>query len=304
MSIYNLKNRYAKPEAYYALNLTEFHMSAHSHTRCEIMYIVSGNCVVYVNDEVINLEKNKFIFIDQDVSHYLYVRSNSPCTILNLEFSCSPEKSSIDLNELFENCEAFRRFIENKEEFVVLNDNGKVEFALKDLISELENKNVNDQFLLRILFFRMLVEFTRSSNQDAYFTGILYLKKAKNFIKQHLNEDLSVEMIATHTGINHSYLQTLFSRQFHCGIIAYVNRLRMEHAAFLLNNSSINITDMAFYLGFNSRQHFGYTFAKHYKMSPQQYRKLKGQNIIANTGTGQWFADENGDFNNLVKFNK
>jgi AraC family transcriptional regulator, melibiose operon regulatory protein len=300
MSIYDLQNRYAKPEAFYALNLTEFQMSAHSHNRCEIMYIVSGSCVVSAKDEIINLKENQFIFLDQNVSHCLNIKSTSPCTILNLEFSCRPGKAGIDLKELWDNSEAYRRFVVNKEEFLVLNDNGKVGYALKDLISELEKQSTSDQFLLGILFLRMFIEFSRASAQADHFMGILHLKKALKYISQHLYEDLSVEMIAAHVGINHTYLQTLFSRQFHCGIIAYVNKLRMEHAAFLLNNCSMNITDMAFHLGFNSRQHFGYTFEKHYKMSPQQYRKLKGHNISTDTGMGQWYADDNGDFSNQV----
>lgn len=300
MSIYNINNRYARPEAFYALNLTEFQMAPHSHNRCEIMYVLSGSCMVTVKEEVITLKENQFIFLDQNVSHCLFIKSSPPCSILNLEFSCSPSKVGIDLKEMLDNSDAYRRFIDGKEEYLVLNDNGKVGYALKDLISELERKESGDQFLLRILFYRMLAEFTRVIGQDGHYMGSLHLRKAQRYIRKHLYEDLNVEMIAEYTGINHTYLQTLFSKQFNCGIIAYVNKLRMEHAAFLLNNSSMNITDMAFHLGFNSRQHFGYVFRKHYNMSPQQYRKLKGQNIKADTGDGQWYADENGYFSKQV----
>lgn len=304
MSIYQQQNRYVRIEAFYALTLTEFEMSPHCHNRCEIMYIVSGSCTVSVKDKALPLEKNQYIFLDQNVPHCLYIRSDSPCTILNLEFSCRPENSSIDLKELQDHCESYRRFIQEKEEFFIRSDNGKAGYALKDLISELEKKSTDNQYLLRILFLRMFIEFTRSSSADSLHTGILHVKKAQKFIHEHLYEDLNVEMIAEHAGINHTYLQTLFSTQFGCGIIAYVNRHRIEHAAFLLHNSSMNITDIAFFLGFHSRQHFGYTFEKHFAMSPKQYRKLKGQNITADTGAGQWHADENGDFSSQVPLKK
>ncbi len=302
MSIYNINNRYARPEAFYALNLTEFQMPPHSHNRCEIMYVVSGSCTVSVKEELIALRKNQFIFLDQNVPHYLYIKSDTPCAILNLEFSCSPSpnEGGIDLNEMHIGSEAYRRFISSKEEFLVLNDNGKVGYAIKDLISELENKKSSDMFLLQLLFFRMLAEFSRSIGQDGHYPGSLHLRKAQRFINEHLYEELNVEMIAEFTGINHTYLQTLFSKQFNCGIIAYVNKLRMEHAAFLLNNSSMSITDVAFHLGFNSRQHFGYIFEKHYNMSPKQYRKLKGQNLKADTGGVQRYADETGQFKESI----
>lgn len=302
MSIYNINNRYARPEAFYALNLTEFQMPPHSHNRCEIMYVVSGSCTVSVKEEPIALKKNQFIFLDQNVPHCLYIKSDTPCAILNLEFSCSPSpnEGGIDLNEMHIGSEAYRRFISSKEEFLVLNDNGKVGYAIKDLISELENKKSSDMFLPQLLFFRMLAEFSRSIGQDGHYPGSLHLRKAQRFINEHLYEELNVEMIAEFTGINHTYLQTLFSKQFNCGIIAYVNKLRMEHAAFLLNNSSMSITDVAFHLGFNSRQHFGYIFEKHYNMSPKQYRKLKGQNLKADTGGVQRYADETGQFKESI----
>lgn len=302
MSIYNINNRYARPEAFYALNLTEFQMPPHSHNRCEIMYVVYGSCTVSVKEEMIALKKNQFIFLDQNVPHCLYIKSGIPCTILNLEFSCSPSpnEGGIDLSEMHIGSEAYRRFISSKEEFLVLNDNGKVGYAIKDLISELENKKSSDMFLLQLLFFRMLVEFSRSIGQGGHYPGSLHLRKAQRFINEHLYEELNVEMIAEIAGINHTYLQTLFSKQFNCGIIAYVNKLRMEHAAFLLNNSSMSITDVAFHLGFNSRQHFGYIFEKHYNMSPKQYRKLKGQNLKADTGGVQRYADETGQFKESI----
>ncbi len=74
----------------------------------------------------------------------------------------------------------------------------------------------------------------------------------------------------------------------------YINNQRLERAQFLLKNSSMNIVDIAFEAGFNSRQHFGYTFQKKYRLSPKQYRKLKGQNIAADTGKWQKSLRENG----------
>ncbi|MFQ7419873.1 MAG: helix-turn-helix domain-containing protein [Blautia massiliensis (ex Durand et al. 2017)] len=48
----------------------------------------------------------------------------------------------------------------------------------------------------------------------------------------------------------------------------------MEQAAFLLCNSTLHITDIAFSSGYNSRQHFAHTFEKFYHMSPSRYRSL------------------------------
>lgn len=106
----------------------------------------------------------------------------------------------------------------------------------------------------------MLLELSRCLYQGQSTTGALYLKKACDYIRKNLTEELRIPEIARYAGINKSYLQSLFSRQMHCTITDYINRKRLEQAAFLLINSSLTITDIAFHTGYNSRQHFAATF--------------------------------------------
>lgn len=298
MSIYEKENCYGTIHAYYALNLSEFNMKSHCHNQCEIMYLISGtNCRITIEDVSYELAENEFVFIDQNIKHSLYVEKGSPCSILNLEFTCSPTPADINLQEIGSKSLAFSKFIVGKHQSLLLHDTKKMGYALKDLISELEHREEDSTFMIHILFTRILLELGNCYSNDKKASGAIYLKKAGAYIQDHLYEELNVTAIAKYVGINHAYLQTLFSSQYHCGIIAYVNRLRMEHASFLLRNSRMSITDMAFYLGYNSRQHFGYTFLQHFKMSPQNYRRLHGQTIAIDTGGAQQMKDANGTFN-------
>lgn len=296
MSIYDTRNRYATPIAYYALHLSEFHLTSHAHDQCEIMYLVSGKCTVSVRDQSISLKERQYIFIDQNVPHGLTIEPETPCTILNLEFTCRPEKGCSDLADLTQNSVEFSDFIERKEAWSVLYDSGKVNYAMKDLIDEMEKEDLRDMYLLDLLFRRMLIEVTKKSFDDPPQIGIRHLRKAKAFIHENLFADLDVGMISEHVRLNHSYLQALFAKHMNCGIMTYVNRLRMDHASFLLKNSNMCVTDMAFHLGYNSRQHFSMTFEKRFGMSPKQYQKLNSQNIKADTGVAQRTATTAGRF--------
>ena len=66
----------------------------------------------------------------------------------------------------------------------------------------------------------------------------------------------------------------------------------MERAEFLLVNSSMKITDIAFSTGYNSRQHFGHTFEKYYGMSPLQYRKLHSRTLVPDTEKKQYILGD------------
>lgn len=293
MSIYHAKNRYAHSVAYYALNLDSFDMTDHRHNRCEIMYLVDGTCTVVVDGTPLLLHSKQFVFLDQQIPHRLEIEPSTPCTLLNYEFSCSDRRSGTDLVDLAAHSEAFQHFLDGRARYLLLYDRGKLGYALKDLIGELEQNN-EDDYLLSLLFCRMFIELTKCSSTDSTLTGITYLKQARKYITEHFAEDISVAEVAHAVGINHSYLQVLFSKQFGCGIMTYVNNQRMDRATFLLKNSNMNVTDIAFEVGFNSRQHFGYTFEKRFAMSPKQYRKLNGQNIQTDTGTYQHMLAEDG----------
>ena len=77
MSIYYADNRHANVEAYYGAQIREFHMGLHSHPRCEIMYVVDGECWVEARERREKLGQKNFVFLDQLVPHSLNVDSLS-----------------------------------------------------------------------------------------------------------------------------------------------------------------------------------------------------------------------------------
>lgn len=296
MSIYEKQRRYALPAAYYAVRLREFSMTAHAHDRCEIMYVSRGECMISSGGSEYPLRERQFIFLDEDVPHCLHIATGRPCTMLNLEFSCRPSPPGTDLRELVENSAGFRAFLARREPLLVATDTGKAGYALKDLIGALEDRAAPDRYLQNLLFLRALLEVAKCPTREERAADMPHIGKALRFIGENLFEDLSVGAVAAHVGLNATYLQTLFSRRFGCGIMAYINGQRLDHACFLLKNSDSSIVDIAFRLGYNSRQHFGYLFQRRYGMSPGHYRSLQGQDMTVSTGIYQLEADPDGKF--------
>ncbi len=282
MSIYPSSHRYLHSVAYYAMFLPSFSMQAHRHDHCEIMYLVNGSCTIDIGVKQLTLKPKQFVFLDSGVPHCLTVSPDSGgCTLLNYEFRCSADQTGIDFTT-FAKSAIFLQFVTANAPFVYWEDRANLGYALKDLIAELETPKPDD-FLLSLLCNRVLFELCRAQQKQGNATGITYLKKAKQYIDEHFCEELDVGQIADHVGLNHSYLQTLFAKEFGCGLMRYVNHQRMERATFLLKNTDLSIIDIAFHVGFNSRQHFGYTFEKRFGMSPKQYRNRFAKAPFADT---------------------
>ena len=97
--IFQDSSRYFHISAFYALSLPYYHMEHHTHSSYEIMYITSGSCRVFCMDEEQDMEfplkSGQFIFIRPGIPHRLEIPDGFPCSILNLEFSLTPEKSPV-----------------------------------------------------------------------------------------------------------------------------------------------------------------------------------------------------------------
>lgn len=61
---------------------------------------------------------------------------------------------------------------------------------------------------------------------------------------------------------------------------AYVNRIRMEHAARLLAGSDDTISDIALACGLENLSHFYRVFRDHYSMTPRRYRRRHQMEIV------------------------
>lgn len=312
MSLFEIRNPYIAITAFYALNLPEYSMHPHSHPPCEIMYVTKGSCLIHVNNQEFRLKEQQFIFLSADILHQLTIPQGRPCSILNLEFSCLRSETGICLSGLFAESPAFAGFCRHPGEYFIGNDTDHLGYSLKDLINQLRNgipfknvmQNPSDSYtpdqicLIRLLFQRMMLELSKCVLNHNKNTGMLYLRRAQDYISSHLTEEIRVPQLAEHAGINKSYLQSLFSRHMNCTITDYINQKRLEHAAFLLVNSSLSVTDVAFQSGYNSRQHFGSTFEKYYNISPRAYRQLHGKDMNPSTGDKYYYMGEDGKWAN------
>lgn len=272
-----------KIAAYYAQRLPSFEMTAHIHDRYEYMYAVDRECEVTVAGDAVTLRPREFIFLSPGVPHSLLVRPERPCLLLNLEFCCTAQGSGPDLAELAARDSDFARFWAEGRPYRLLSDTERVCFALKDLIGELE-RGGESGCMLSILTARLLIETARCRTHTGK-TGVVYVNRAKAYIAENFDQDLTVGQVAAQAGVNPSYLQLLFSRHLGCGIMTYVNNLRLDRACFLLKNSGRSVTDIAFEAGFNSRQQFGYRFEKRFGQSPREYRRLSARSLEVDTKT-------------------
>lgn len=99
------------------------------------------------------------------------------------------------------------------------------------------------------------------------------INKAKQYINEHLSEDVSVASIASSLYITPNYLSRLFKRVTGEGCNEYIVRKRIEKAKILLETTNLKTYKIAMSVGYNDTNYFSLAFKKSTGMSPTKYRE-------------------------------
>ena len=121
----------------------------------------------------------------------------------------------------------------------------------KDKMEQIEVKGNNDQLMNRIM----------------------------KSINEHISDpDFNVESLAEDVGISRAQLHRKMKEITGISTGEFIRNLRLEQAARLISEQKINVTQVAYAVGFNNQTHFSTVFRKRYGMSPTEYAKKEHNN--------------------------
>lgn len=117
--------------------------------------------------------------------------------------------------------------------------------------------------------------YSRSWHPDA--RALLRMAETITHLETHYREPVR---LATLAGIARMSPRS-FLRAFHAATgstpIAYLLQLRLQHAARLLRQSDMTITEIAFATGFNDSNYFTRQFRQRFRISPRQWRQQRAR---------------------------
>lgn len=99
------------------------------------------------------------------------------------------------------------------------------------------------------------------------------------YIKNNIEESLSLKSIADYCGYNPTYLSRKFKKVYGINLNKFILEMRLTVAANYLENSNKTLSEISEDLNFSSQSHFQNTFKMVYQITPMAYRKSKKQEI-------------------------
>ncbi len=185
------------------------------------------------------------------------------------------DKNLAFLNEYYPNLEngkewklEFDRyhFANNKE--LAASINRLISISMEDSLE----KDALADLSLKFLLMRIIQTQNLAIAQEKILHSNHQLVGVIHFIQNNLTKIISVEDLAKEAGMSKSVFFAKFKKHLGQTPVEYILKERINHAKSLLQDTSLNITDICYQSGFNNMNYFIKQFKKLEGITPKQYR--------------------------------
>lgn len=232
-----------------------------------LIYCTDGEGWVEVDGKRQVVRKNEYIIISAHTPHKYGANNQNPWSIYWIHFTGNKshilinhpnEKIAIDLsaNSRFKDRILLFEEIYNNLEMGYSKDN--LEYANICLWHMLGSLRYLSQF-------RKIKEISSSDR----------ITKSITYMREHLNEKLSLDDLAIHVNLSVSQYCSLFKKKTSRSPLDYLTHLRIQKASRLLDFSDLKINSIANLVGYADPFYFTRVFSKIMGKSPKAYRNLK-----------------------------
>ena len=103
--------------------------------------------------------------------------------------------------------------------------------------------------------------------------NIGHMENSMNYILGHLEENLTLDVLAKEAGMSRSYYSTMFKTLNGVSVWNYIMHQRISKAQYMLEESDASIIEISEKCGFSSISNFNRAFKKITQKTPREYRK-------------------------------
>ncbi len=102
------------------------------------------------------------------------------------------------------------------------------------------------------------------------------INKVQTYVLAHLEEDFSVERMASLAGMSARHFARLFSRDVQMTPMEFLQHARIDRARSLLESTDLPLKTVAYRAGLGSTRHMRFLFSEKLGLTPIQYRQQFG----------------------------
>ncbi len=253
----------------------DFRAVSHWHDDLEFILILDGQMSYDVNCEHVSLQTGEGIFVNSRCFHYGYSDTHTECHFICILLS----PSLLSSNEYFV-CNFLNPLLQNVHfPYQKLTPASPWQNLILHELSALSEANFDKlrPFLIMQRYSHildLLSENMCSFSHDIQNTDdIQSLTAMIGYVQKNYQNKLLIRDISSAGNCCKTKCTSLFQKYLSVSPMSYLNNYRLEKGNYLLRNTAMSITDIAYACGFSSTSYFCELFHKHYNITPGTYRK-------------------------------
>ena len=221
------------------------------------LYVKEGQITLEQDDKIVIAKSGELLLIDCYKAHKYYCDSYAKTLWVH-----------------FDGCESgawLKEICSSKGQKLKANT-GCVEGLIKIIDGV---KNGENELNLSESVYSFLCQLLIAKNQEEQTINYEWIGNAVRYIKENLENDITVEDMAKEVHLSSSYFAKTFKQATGVSPYDYLLNLRIEKAKELLIKTNLPISIVASRCGFNSESNFIFAFKKCVSYSPLKFRKTK-----------------------------
>ncbi|MBP9984921.1 MAG: response regulator, partial [Prevotella sp.] len=148
-------------------------------------------------------------------------------------------------------------------------------FSMEELHILIDNL-VDNVRRLKGKFSGALEQEDKIENIEVKGNNALLMDKVMKCINENISDpDFNVEKLVENVGMSRAQLHRKLKEITGVSTGEFIRNLRLEQAAHLIMKGEINISQVAYAVGFNNQTHFSTVFKKHFGVAPSEYYETK-----------------------------
>lgn len=243
---------------------------AHWHREIELIYVREGRADIFVENSELTAREGDLIVVDIGECHY----SPTPSHKNNMEFILF---DPCIISSHYHSAHFFSPLVTAD----LLKKYGLAESAssLFDTVRrELETEEPYYQEIVSARLKDFMYQLRRHHRSNQSMDGVTHristlqdIQRVLVYIDQHYNEPLTLADAAEKLNLTSNHFSKLFSSVVGINFLSYLNTVRIEHAAYMIQNSDRNIIDVALSCGFENIRSFNRCFKQYTGYSPTEF---------------------------------
>ncbi len=257
----------------------DFIVNIHWHNEYELLLVTNGRFKAIVDNETYFLKTGEAIFIHSHQVHSFLADCDSTCSYESIVFDISllsglkyhTDQSSFILPLISEELILPTVFTDKKQSESLISDYIK---TIIRLYKQDKNANILEIKAYLYLLFSLLFKYADSPSKISpkQRRNTELIKNVLIYIEENLDKPLTTQILSKNLYLSSEHFCRLFKRATGRTPVDYINNLKMNKAAELLQFEDKKVIEIAFMLGFNNLSHFNRLFKRYMKKLPKEYK--------------------------------